>query len=439
MSSHEAVWTELQNRGLTYQCTDEAGLVEHLKRPRTLYCGFDPTADSLTVGNLVPIMTLRTYQRFGHRPIVVAGGATGRIGDPSGKDAERTLMTFETIENNIEAQKGIFRAMLGDDVKIVDNNDWFQGMSAYGLLRDVGKHFSVNRMMARDSVRNRLEREGQGISYTEFSYMLLQAYDFWHLYREEGVTVQTAGADQWGNIASGVDYIRRLEGHDEAGSNLAFGTTAPLLTRADGGKFGKTEAGAIWLSHKRPSGAKGTSPYDYFQFWLNASDDDVRRYLLLFTELAVPAIEELMAAHEKAPNAREAQRTLAREATAMLHGADEMKRAESAAQALFTGDVKHLDLDTIRSVFDAVPSSQHDYAALSGDGLPLVDVLAQTSLAKSKKEARKHLSSGAIFLNGERVDGETARLTARDLLHDELVLLRRGKKTWHVTNWGKTA
>jgi len=367
--------------------------------------------------------------------VVLVGGATGRIGDPSGKDSERTLMSDAQIEGNIAGQREIFTKLLGPDVRIVNNDDWFKTMSAYTFLREVGKHFSVNQMMARDSVKNRLAREGQGISYTEFSYMLLQAYDFLHLFREHGVTVQTAGADQWGNIVSGTDLVRRLEGPTESGGSKSFGLTAPLLTRSDGGKFGKTEAGAVWLTYQRSSGKPGTSPYGYYQFWLNVADADVRSYLLVFTDLEPTAIDELMSRHDQAPHQREAQRTLAREATTLLHGLAAMQRAEDAARALFSGDVSGLELETLEEVFASAPGSEHAKLDLSGDGIPLVDLIPQTTLAKSKGEARKHLDAGAISLNGRKIENSSARLTPTDLLHGSVALLRRGKKAWHVTRW----
>jgi tyrosyl-tRNA synthetase len=381
------------------------------------------------------VMMLRIFARHGHLPVVLLGGATGRIGDPSGKDAERTLMSDEQIERNIAGQRAIFQRLLGPDVRVVNNDDWFKTMSAYTFLRDVGKHFSVNQMMARDSVRNRLEREGQGISYTEFSYMLLQAYDFFHLFQAQNVTVQTAGADQWGNIVSGTDLVRRLQGVTASGDSMAFGLTAPLLTRADGGKFGKTEAGAIWLSHRRASGEPGTSPYAYYQFWFNVADADVRSYLLVFTDLEPVSIDDLMARHQAAPHQREAQRALARQATALLHGAEAMHRAEDAAKALFSGDVRGLDLETLDEVFASAPSSEHARTELEGEGVSLVDVVAQTTLAKSKGEARKHLDAGAISVNGTRAAGSSTRLTTTDLIHGSVALLRRGKKAWHVTRW----
>ncbi|MBL0928267.1 MAG: tyrosine--tRNA ligase [Phycisphaerales bacterium] len=430
----------LRERGQLYQCTDEAALRAHLASPRTLYNGFDPTADSLTIGNLVPMMLLRRFAAAGHRVVVLMGGATGRIGDPSGKDAERTLLSDDVVDANIAAQREIFARVLAGvpgGFEVVNNYDWFRSISFLDALRDIGKHFSVNEMIRRDSVRNRLERDGHGISYTEFSYMLLQAYDFLHLYRARGVTLQTAGADQWGNIVSGCDLVRRLHGHDAFGGPLAFGLTAPLLTRADGGKFGKTESGAVWLSHRRPSGKPGTSPYAYHQFWLNAADADAEKYLLIFTDLPTDEIRALTARHAAAPHLREAQRTLAHHATALLHGRAAAEHAEHAAKALFSddpADLLRLDGPTLDEVFAAVPATTHGRDAL-GTGLPLVELLPQTSLAKSKSEARQHLAAGAVSVNGRKV-GPDDRLSAADLLHGSIALLRRGKKTWHVTRWG---
>jgi len=449
-----------------------------------LYNGFDPTADSLTIGNLVPIMLMRRFQRAGHTPIVLQGGATGLIGDPSGKEAERGLRSREEVEANIAAQRPIFERLLdfgegasagadgggdgggervslarnGNAARIVNNDAWFRQMDVYTWLREVGKHFSVNQMIARDSVKNRLERE-QGISYTEFSYMLLQAWDFWYLWDTEGVSLQTAGADQWGNIVSGCDLVRRLHNFDqETGevrgarrigawerSHQAFGLTTPLVTKADGTKFGKTESGAVWLSHRRPSGKAGTSPYGYYQFWLNASDADVGRFLRIFTEAPLEEIRALESSHAEAPQRREAQRRLAREATALLHGAEAMRRAEEAAKALFSGEVRALDMETLEEVFAAVPATEHAKSMLAAEGGSggadpggvgdPIELVAQTSLASSKSEARKHLAAGAISVNGEKIDADR-RLGVDDLLHGRVMCLRRGKKSWHVCWFG---
>ncbi|MEM1422579.1 MAG: tyrosine--tRNA ligase, partial [Planctomycetota bacterium] len=449
--------------------------------------GFDPTADSLTIGNLVPILMLSRFQKAGHTPVVIVGGATGRIGDPSGKDAERSLMTDDQVEANIAGQTRIYKALLGDDVEIIDNYSWFRGMGFIHVLREIGKHFSVNEMVRRDAVKNRLEREGQGISYTEFSYMLLQAYDFLHLFREHDVTIQCAGSDQWGNIVSGCELIARSsatkrvvdetvyriekfisnlsqvarehgvpDGPEEAArlvelaENLsptptspasraqmfrevqeeyfgkAFGLVAPLLTKSDGGKFGKTEAGAIWLTEDR------TSPYAFYQFWLNADDGDVERYLTIFTDLTQGEIADAMRAHAEAPHLRGAQKTLGEQMTRLVHGDAGFERAMQATQALFSGDVKGLDARTLDEAFGGVPSTNHDRVSI--EGLSLVDLLPETSRAAAKREARAVLGHGAVSVNGEKADAERA-LTTGDLLHGSTVLLRRGKKKWHVCRW----
>jgi len=425
----KAFLDDLRFRGQLYQCTDEAGLEEHLRSPRKLYCGLDPTAPSLTIGNLVPLMLLKRFQLAGHTPYILAGGATGLIGDPSGKEAERSLRTREEIMGNVEAQCRIYRSLFDVDsdepnaAKLVNNIDWIEKISWLESLRDIGKHFSVNQMIQRDSVKNRLEGRDQGISYTEFSYVLLQAQDFLHLYREEGVTLQCAGSDQWGNIVSGCDLIRRHSGDDETAASKAFGLTA------DGKKFGKTETGAIWLSADR------TSPYRYYQFWLNAADEDVIKFLKIFTLLGREEIEGIEHRHAAEPFKREAQRTLAREATTILHGADAMEKAEAAGQALFSGDLAELDLEMLNEVLESAPSSEHAKAQLGGEGMSLVDLLAETSLAKSKSEARTHLKGGAVSINGRKV-GEDDTLKAGDLLHGQIAAIRRGKKNWHVTRWG---
>lgn len=419
---------ELKFRGQVHQSTDEASLRKHLAVPRKVYCGFDPTADSLTIGNLVSIMGLRRFQIHGHSPVVVMGGGTGMIGDPSGKSAERQLQTLETVAANVRSQERIFRALLdftGPNAAVIVNNvDWLGKLNYIELLRDIGKHFSVNEMIKRDSVRDRIERE-HGISYTEFSYVILQAYDYLHLFRAMGVTVQIGGSDQWGNIVSGMDLIRRLGG-DAAESHAL---TWPLITKADGTKFGKTETGAVWLTKDR------TSPYAFYQFWLNAADADVAKFLRTFTVLPREEILGLEAAHATDPGKREAHRALARHMTEMLHGPEELGRAEAAAQALFTGEVSRLDLATLNDVFASVPASEHPRSLLEGQGMLIVDLLPQTTLAKSKSEAKQHLAAGGVTLNGEKV-GEADRLTADRLLHGSLAVFRRGKKTWHVTRWG---
>ncbi|MBX3352355.1 MAG: tyrosine--tRNA ligase [Phycisphaeraceae bacterium] len=495
--------SELRWRGLLHQATDENALKEHFATGgRKVYAGFDPTADSLTIGNLVPITVLRHVQRHGHTPIVLMGGATGRIGDPSGKSAERTLMTDAQVDANIASQREIFTRILGDTVTIVNNLDWWKDKSFLWVLREVGKHFSVNVMMQKDSVKSRLESREQGISFTEFSYQILQSYDFLHLAREMGVTVQCGGSDQWGNIIGGSDLIRKvgneraneadniiaaiervlvglkmsgtarqfhfsmnetrlkcqelgldwvslsdpaqshheterwlisqklelsIEAHrDSSLSENAFAFTAPLVTKSDGGKFGKSEAGAVWLSAHR------TSPYAFHQFWLNTADADVERFLKMFTFLPKADIERLVAAHGAAPEKRVAQRALADSVTGLVHGKDAVARANAAAEALFSGEVAHLDAATLREVFAAAPSSDHAFSILEADGWSILDALAETGLASSKSQAREFVKGGGVTVNGETKAAMDTRLTRDHLLHGEVILLRRGKKNWHV-------
>jgi tyrosyl-tRNA synthetase len=415
---------DLAARGLVHQQTDADGLRRHLaETKRSLYAGFDPTNDSLTIGNLVPMLYLARFQRAGHRPVVVMGGGTGMIGDPSGKDAERAIVSREEVEARVISQRRIFDRVLdvsGSNAALfVNNADWLGRLSYIDALRDIGKHFSVNMMIQKDSVRERLQNREQGISYTEFSYMLLQAYDFLHLYRAHGVTLQAAGSDQWGNIVAGVDLIRRA---DRAES---FGLTHPLVTKADGTKFGKTESGAVWLSADR------TSPYAFYQFWLNAADDDVEKYLKFYTFIPVDEIAAKMAEHRANPGARAAQRLLAENVTRLVHGDDAHAQAEAATRALFSGELAGLSKATLEEIFSSAPNSALPKSRLSGEGAVLVDVLVEAGVVKSKREAREFLEQGAIQLNGERASVD-ARLTSHSLLHGEIVLLRRGKKNWHV-------
>jgi tyrosyl-tRNA synthetase len=451
---------DMQARGQVQQCTDQAGLDAHLASEpaaRRAYAGFDPTADSLTIGNLVTIMALARFQRAGHVPIALMGGATGLIGDPSGKSAERSLSTREEVSARVERIRAIFAggelflpAGAGAPaLAMVNNIDWLGGMGFLEALREIGKHFSVNMMIQKDSVKERLTNRDQGISYTEFSYMLLQAYDFYWLHANKGVTLQMGGSDQYGNIVVGMDLIGKklhaagmASGADARATNhqhsadhqgwqtRAFGLTWPLVAKADGTKFGKTESGAIWLSADR------TSPYAYYQFWLNSADADLQRLLHTYTFLPVEQIAALMASHAANPGVREAQRTLAREATRILHGPTELARAEAAAQALFSGDVRGLDEATLSEVFASAPATSHDKAQLAGEGVTLLDVLVATgTLAKSKTEARQFLCDGSVSVNGAKAD-LARRLTSADLLPGAVIALRRGKKTWHLTRWG---
>jgi tyrosyl-tRNA synthetase len=418
---------DLTARGLIHQETNSDELRKHLaEAPRTVYCGFDPTADSLTIGNLIAILLLVRFQRAGHRPVVLMGGGTGLIGDPSGKEAERAIRPEAQVLDNVRSQRRIFERLMsfeGDNAAIIVNNlDWLGKLGFIEALRDIGKHFSVNMMIQKDSVRERLKNREQGISYTEFSYMLLQAYDFLHLWDHHGVTMQVAGSDQWGNIVAGIDLIRRLRGEQ------AYGLTAPLVTKADGTKFGKTESGAVWLTADR------TSAYAFYQFWLNTSDADVPRFLRVFTLLPLEEIEEIVAAHERDPSSRSAQRVLARHMTELLHGADATDQAEGAARALFSGDVRGLGRDLLDEVFASAPTTEHERAELAGEGKSLVDLMVEAGVASSKRQAREFVGGGAVSVNGERVEADL-RLNESHLLHGSMLLLRRGKKTWHVTRW----
>lgn len=423
---------ELSWRGLLHQMTGEKELRDHLGTPgRIGYCGFDPTADSLTIGNLIPIKMLMHFQQTGHKPIVLMGSGTGLIGDPSGKDDERQLLTEEQVEHNIACQKKIFEPLLDFDpanpnaAVMVNNYDWLGKLGYIDVLRDVGKHFSVNVMIQKDSVRERLHGREQGISYTEFSYMVLQAYDFLHLRREMNCTLQVAGSDQYGNIVAGIDLIRREFGHEEG---KAYGVTAPMVTKADGKKIGKTETGAVWLTADR------TSPYAFYQFWINASDQDVIPFLKWYTLFGEEEIADLESQHQAQPHLRVAHHTLASYMTKMLHGEKALADVEAATKALFSGDVRGLDQSMLEEILADVPNTTHDKTLLEAEGVSLVELLPLTSLAQSKREAREFLGNGAVMVNGERIEADR-RLTGRDLLHGMTILLRRGKKSWHATRW----
>jgi tyrosyl-tRNA synthetase len=417
---------DLAFRGQLHQQTDAEGLRLHLAEPRRVYCGFDPTRDSLTIGNLVPILLLRRFQQAGHTPMVVMGGGTGMIGDPSGKEAERQIQTPEQVAINVAGQRVCFEQLLDfsgpNAAQIVNNADWLTKIGFIEALRDIGKHFSVNMMIQRDSVRERLHNRDQGISYTEFSYMLLQAYDFAYLMQHHGVTVQAAGSDQWGNIVAGVDLIRRTQQRE------AFGLTVPLITKADGGKFGKTESGAVWLTPER------TSPYNFYQFWVNVDDADVSKFLRTFSFFSHEQILELEAQHAQNPGARSAHRALAQHMTELLHGADGLAQAQKATEALFSGNVADLSRESIADLFGAAPSASLSKDNLEGDGYAVVDLLVDAGVVKSKREAREFLGNGAILINARTPNADT-RLDAQWLLHGEVLLIRRGRKVWHVARF----
>lgn len=431
---------EMTWRGLIAQTTGLEELRAHLTSgARKAYVGFDPTADSLTIGNLVGIMALVRFAQSGHSPVVVVGGGTGLIGDPSGKSAERMLLTPERVDANIAGQKRIFDAIWSNaglgTPPIRNNYEWLQKLSYLDALRDVGKYFSVNMMIQKESVKERLTNRDQGISYTEFSYMILQAYDFQFLWKESGVTLQMGGSDQFGNIVCGLDLIKRDAVEDAHARGIAdaprvdaFGLTWPLVTKSDGGKFGKTESGAIWLTSDR------TSPYAFYQFWLNSADADIPKFLKFFTLMPREQVEALEASHAADPGKREAHRELARHMTALLHGESARDEAENAAKALFSGEVAGLPEATLREVFAQVPSSTHDKATL-GAGVPVLDLLVSTALATSKREAKEFLGNGSVTINGTRKANPDDKVTSADLLHGGMILLRRGKKNWHLTKW----
>ena len=414
---------ELKWRGLVYDCVE--GVQELLVKEKvTVYNGFDATADSLHVGHMVPLVALARLQRFGHHPIALAGGGTSMIGDPSGKSAERQLLSREQVEANVDAIKEQLAHFLDFEVKsnpakLLNNASWLLSLPLVDFMRDIGKHFSVNYMLTKDSVRNRIERE-EGLSFTEFSYMLLQSYDFLYLYDNYGCKLQTGGSDQWGNITAGTELVRRVRG------GQAYGLVYPLITKSDGTKFGKTESGAVWLSAKR------TSPYRFYQFWLNADDRDVMNYLKFFTFLPQERVQELNEAVSARPEQREAQRVLAREMTNMVHGPSALDRAEQASQALFGGDITGLPGDDIQDIFAEVPSSELQKTSLEGDGANIVDLLANTGFLKSKGEARRAIQEGGIYLNNQRVGEPTQTVTVEQLLDGRFLVLRRGRKNYHL-------
>ena len=417
---------ELEWRDLISDCTDWEGLQERLTMgPITLYCGFDPTADSLHVGSLVPLLALRRFQLCGHHPIAVAGGATGSIGDPSGKTAERQLLTHELLKANIEGVKvqlGSFMEFEGVEnaAQLVDNADWTAPLSFLDVLRDIGKHFKVNAMVSKESVRARMEDRDVGISYTEFSYMILQALDFHHLCETQDCELQIGGSDQWGNITAGIDLIHRKQ------NRQAYGLTLPLITNADGTQFGKTESGAVWLDVNR------TSIYQFYQFWVRVDDRDVVRYLKYFTFLSRDEVEELASQHEAEPHARIAHKALAWEVTALVHGEEAVTEAIRASEILFGGELEGITEATFREVAGEVPTCELSTDRFGGEGLWLPELLHEAGLAQSRGQARKDVKGGGVYVNGKRIDDEQHKLTASDLMFGKYVSLRRGKRNYAV-------
>jgi tyrosyl-tRNA synthetase len=408
---------DLRWRGLLAQTTDEAALLEALKKPTTLYVGFDPTAPSLHAGNLVVLLVLRRFQLAGHNPIALVGGATGLVGDPSGKSEERTLNSTEIVEGWVSRIRKQVSAFLDFDAPknpatVVNNLDWTSPLSAIEFLRDIGKHFSVNQMLSKDSVSVRLE--GGGISYTEFSYQVLQSYDFLELYRRNNCTLQVGGSDQWGNIVAGLDLIRRVE----QGSGHAL--TVPLLMKADGTKFGKTAGGSVWLDPEM------TSPYSFFQFWLNSDDKDVVNFLKVFSFKSHEEITELEKSHNENPGLREAHRALARELTSLVHSEETTQRVEAAARALFgQGELSELDEATLASALAELPRT----SVSSTEEIPTwVDLLAATGVVDSKSAARRIVKEGGAYLNNVKISGEDFRPSKSDFLCGKYAVLRKGKR-----------
>lgn len=418
---------ELESRGLVQDTTDRDLLARRLNdRPVGVYHGIDPTASSLHLGNLIGVLVLRRFQEAGHRPIALVGGATGMVGDPSGRSDERNLLDDDTLAANLAGIRGQLEQLLdfAGDAELVNNYDWTRGLTLIEFLRDTGKHATVNQMAAKHSVRSRMESES-GISFTEFTYMLLQAYDFWWLHSHHQCELQIGGSDQWGNITAGVDLIRRRSGAQ------AHGLTWPLLTRSDGAKFGKTAEGAVWLDSER------TSPYRFHQYFVQIPDEDVERSLLQFTMLPMREIAEVVEAHQGNPGRREAQRTLANEVTSLVHGPAAAAAAEEAARILFGSPVDDIDEAAFETVADEVPTSDISLTAdggfdASSNSFDLVELLASTGLATSKGDARRGLSEGSVYVNNERVSGEAPAVAAQRLLHGRYLLLRRGKRRHHL-------
>lgn len=414
---------DLRWRGLLYQQTNEEGLEKLLDEEKiSLYCGVDPTADSMHIGHIVPLLTLRRFQLHGHQPILLIGGATGMIGDPSGRSEERQLQTTEQVEENVRGIKKqlemIFDFDAENGAKLVNNNDWIGSMSLIEFLRDYGKLLSVNYMLAKDNVASRLE---QGISYTEFSYMLMQGADFNHLYDHHNCRVQIGGSDQWGNITTGLEVIRKM--HDE--EVKAYGFTIPLVTKADGTKFGKTAGGAVWLD------AKKTSPYEFYQFWINAADADVIKYLKIFTFLSREEIEELEKSVQEEPHLRKAQKTLAEEMTRLIHGQDALDQAIRITAALFSGDLKALTAAEMKDAFKDVPTVEMEKSDRN-----IVDFIVEAKVSPSKRQAREDVTNGAISLNGEKVTDLDFTVGADQRLEDAFTIVRRGKKKYSMVKFG---
>jgi len=417
---------DLENRGLIHQTTDKEGLQKHLAENQvTLYCGFDPTADSLHIGHLLPITMLKRFQKAGHKPIALIGGGTGMIGDPSGRTSERSLNTTEVVKGysqKIEKQlEKLLNLKEEENVVIARNNsDWLSDLTIIDFLRDVGKHFTVNYMLAKESVSARIE---QGISYTEFSYMLLQSYDFLNLYEQENCTLQIGGSDQWGNITAGMEFIRRSR-EDKDEDIKVYGLTVPLITKADGTKFGKTAGGAIWLDPEK------TTPYQFYQFWINTDDRDVIKFIKYFTFLEDEEIAYLEEQVNNNPGKREAQKRLAEEMTREVHGQEALKQAQKISESLFSGDVKELTVSDIEQGFKDVPTFE-----MEKKDIGLIDLLVDASISSSKRQAREDISNGAIYINGDRNQDLQHVISAKDRIEDKFTIIRRGRRNYFLIRY----
>jgi tyrosyl-tRNA synthetase len=418
---------ELTWRGLVHQVTNEHTIAAWLsEKPRTIYAGFDPTADSLHVGHLVALMNLRRFQQFGHRPIALAGGATGTIGDPSGKSEERKLITKEQVEYNIKGIERQIRRFLRFDhsetgALLVNNADWFSQFSYIDFLRDVGKHFPVNVMLAKDSVRLRLENTESGLSFTEFSYMLMQSYDFVHLFKTYNCEMQIGGSDQWGNITMGCDFGRRIGALQQ--SAQLQGLTSPLLTKSDGKKMGKTESGTLWLDPNK------TPPYQFYQYWINLDDADVDRTLKIFTDLTEPEIKTVLAEHSADPGKRIGQKRVADELTLLVHGSNGLAAAQKATDIFFGGEISALNDAQLGSIFADVPSKELPRSWLQ-EGLPLIDAVTESGLASSKGDARRTIQQGGAYINNRQIADVNAKLGLEHLASESMMVVRTGKKKY---------
>ncbi|MBS4191645.1 tyrosine--tRNA ligase [Bacillus sp. FJAT-49705] len=413
---------ELQWRGIIYQQTDEEGLKDTLNKEKiSLYCGMDPTGDSMHIGHLLPFLTLRRFQDHGHRPIVLVGGATGLIGDPKATE-ERTLQTIEVVQHNVECLTAQLKRIFSFDgengATMVNNYDWTAPLNIITFLRDFGKHIGINYMLAKDTIASRLET---GISFTEFTYTILQGMDFKHLYENYQCKLQIGGSDQWGNITTGLEMIRKMTGEGAK----AYGLTIPLVTKADGTKFGKTESGAVWLDPEK------TTPYEFYQFWINSADADVIKYLKYFTFLSREEIEALEQSVQDEPHLRKAQKALAEEMTRLIHGEESLNQAIKITDALFSGEVRNLSAAEIKQGFKDVPSYEHT----SGEEIGLVDLLVAAKISPSKRQAREDVANGAVSINGERMTDIDYVLSSNDRIEDQFTIIRRGKKKYFLIKY----